>query len=267
MSSVERQRVLITVMTYPHPSEKYQESVCTAGISQDLKWVRLYPVDYRYRSPKQQFRKYQWIDVETERPEPHKDNRPESFRPNLDTIKIIGEPVSTDKNWAERRSLIDELPHYTVNELKSMWDVDRTSLGAVRPAEVIDMEVRQVKDPNWKPKWQSLFEQMKLFGPQQKPLRKIPYTFHYHFLCEDSEKPHVAMCEDWELGVLFLKESERLGSDAAAAESVKEKFLGELCRDDKDTRFFMGTKFPYNLWLVLGVFWPPKILQKTLFDS
>jgi hypothetical protein len=56
-----------------------------------------------------------------------------------------------------------------------------------------------------------------------------------------------------------------LGSDQAAAESVKKKFFGELCREDKDTRFFMGTYFPYNTWLVLGVFWPPKTLQSSLF--
>jgi hypothetical protein len=73
------------------------------------------------------------------------------------------------------------------------------------------------------------------------------------------------MCEDWELGTLFLRESARLDSDGAAAESVKQKFLGELCRQDKDTRFFMGTRHPYNTWLVLGIFWPPMILQKSLF--
>lgn len=77
------------------------------------------------------------------------------------------------------------------------------------------------------------------------------------------------MCEDWELGVLFLNESVRLGSDAKAAESVKNKFFGELCGEDKDTRFYMGTFFPYNTWLVLGVFYPPKptpTLQQTLFN-
>ena len=39
------ERVLITVMTYPHPSTKYDEVVCTAGISAQGEWVRLYPVD------------------------------------------------------------------------------------------------------------------------------------------------------------------------------------------------------------------------------
>jgi len=265
MADTLRKQVLMTVMTYPHPSGGYQELVCTAGITEDLEWVRLYPVDYRYRPRSQQFRKYQWIDVELERPEPGKDNRKESYRPNLDSIQLRGEPLSPAKQWRDRREIIDQLPHHTVNELKAQFDIDKTSLGIVRPTQVIDMEIRAVEDPKWKPAWQKLFQQMTMFGPQQKPLRKIPYTFHYHFECEDSEKPSVAMCEDWELGTLFLREAERLGSDEAAAESVKNKFLGELCRSDKDTRFFMGTRFPYNVWLVLGVFWPPKVEQQSLF--
>ena len=77
------------------------------------------------------------------------------------------------------------------------------------------------------------------------------------------------MCEDWELGVLFLNEAVRLGSDEKAAESVKKKFFDELCSKDKDTRFYMGTFFPYNTWLVLGLFYPPKPTpksQQTLFN-
>ncbi len=225
----------------------------------------MYPIDYRYRPRSQQFHKYQWIDVETEKPVPGKDNRLESHRPKLDSIKVIGEPLSAANKWAERRDIIDKMPHHTVNELKACFDSGRTSLGVVRPSRVIDMEIRPVENRDWKANWQNLFKQMTLFGPQQKPLRKLPYTFHYHFECEDSEKPHIAMCEDWELGTLFLGEAERLGSDEAAAESVKNKFLGELCRDDKDTRFFMGTRYPYNVWLVLGVFWPPRIRQLELF--
>ena len=44
-----RTKVLITVMTYPHPSKSYDELVCTAGITDKGEWVRLYPVDYRYQ--------------------------------------------------------------------------------------------------------------------------------------------------------------------------------------------------------------------------
>jgi hypothetical protein len=130
---------------------------------------------------------------------------------------------------------------------------------------VLDLKIRPASG-EWKPEWQSLYSQLKLFGPPQKPLRKIPFTFHYVFECADSQgTSHTALCEDWELGMLFLNEAQNLESDAAAASSVRNKFLGELCRDDKDTRFFMGTHFPFNTWLVLGVFWPPKDAQKSLF--
>ncbi len=259
-----REKILITVMTYPHPSKKNLESVCVAGINESDQWIRLYPVDYRYQPRKNRFRKYQWVEVDLEKTDSAKDNRPESFRPDLNTLRIVGEPLPTKNGWKARRDIINAMPHRTVNQWKAQWETDKTSLGVVRPKRVLDLEIRTAKEV-WKPKWQSLFSQLLLFGPQQKPLRKLPYSFHYVFECEDSEKPHTAMCEDWELGVLFLKECERLGSEERAAKSVREKFLGELCHGDKDTRFFMGTKFPYNTWLVLGVFWPPLESQGTLF--
>lgn len=263
-SATEKINVLITVMTYPHPSRGYQELVCTAGITEAGDWVRLYPIDYRYRPREQQFRKYQWIEVEVELRGAKNDKRKESRKPRLESIQLRGERLSSKNGWQERRQIIDALPHTTVKELVNAYEVDKTSLGIVRPMRVLDMEIRRASE-EWKPEWENQFKQMTLFGPPQKPLRKIPYTFHYVFECADSDKPHTAMCEDWELGTLFLNEAGRLGSDEAAAESVKEKFLGELCREDKDTRFFMGTFFPYNTWLVLGVFWPPKIHQPGLF--
>lgn len=265
MESARTTKVLITVMTYPHPSRGYQELVCTAGITENGEWIRLYPVDYRYREHDQQFKKYQWIEVALGPTGAGNDNRKESRRPRLDSIRLIGEPLDTKNQWRERREIIDRLPHFTRNQLIGLHEQDKTSLGVVRPARVLDLEVRQAST-EWKPEWQNLFSQLRLFGPPQKPLRKIPFTFHYVFECEDSDgKSHTAMCEDWELGMLFLNEAERLGSDQKAAESVRDKFLGELCRNDKDTRFFMGTHFPYNTWLVLGVFWPPKVRQSSLF--
>ncbi len=260
----EKTKVLITVMTYPHPSKGYQEVICTAGITEAGEWIRLYPIDYRYQPEDRQFRKYQWIEVELEKPLANKDNRPESFRPNLDSIQILGERLSTKNNWRERRDYIDPMPHRTIKEWKALHEDNKTSLGIVRPKRVLDLEIRPAEEEEWKPQWQALFSQPRLFGPQQKPLSKLPFTFHYIFECEDDDKPHTAMCTDWELGVLFLKEAEQFGPDEAS-KSIREKFLNVLCREDKDTRFFMGTTFPRNTWLVLGVFWPPKDQQQHLF--
>lgn len=256
-------RVLITVMTYPYPSKKYQETICTAGVTGAGEWVRLYPVDYRYRPEHQKFRKWQWIEIALAPRGYGSDQRIESREPDLDTLRILGEPLPTTDNWRARRAIVDRLPHHTVKQLESLYVSKRASLGIVRPRRVLDLKVTPVAR-EWPRKYQALWSQRRLFG-EQKPLRKIPYKFQYVFECEDSDRPHQVMNEDWELGVLFLKECDRLGAEGAAIRSVREKFLDEICRKDKDTRFFMGTRHPYNEWLVIGAFWPPKEPQKALF--
>ena len=60
----EKTKVLILVMTYPNPSNSHMETICTAGMTEDGEWVRLYPIDYRYLDPNKQFHKYQWIEIE-----------------------------------------------------------------------------------------------------------------------------------------------------------------------------------------------------------
>ena len=150
----ERTRVLVTVMTYPLPSTKYQELVCTAGITEQGEWARLYPVDYRYRPRTQQFHEYQWIEVELAPRAAGNDNRKESLKPQLESIRVIGEPLPTDNAWRARRAIIDRLPHHTVNQLKALYDSERVSLGIVRPRRVVDLEIKPA-DPEWKPemKW------------------------------------------------------------------------------------------------------------------
>lgn len=259
----ELTKVLITVMTYPYPSREYRETVCTAGITESGKWVRLYPIDYRYRPGHQKFSKWQWIEVALAPWGYGTDQRVESREPDLSTIRILGEPLSTKDDWLERRAIIDRLPHHTVKQLESLYESQRTSLGIVRPKRVLDLKVTPV-EREWPAKHKALWSQMRLFG-EQKPLRKIPYKFQYVFECEDSDKPQQVMNEDWELGVLFLKEFERKGSEEEAVRSVRHNFLEIMCGKDRDTRFFMGTRHPFNEWLVVGTFWPPRERQKPLF--
>jgi len=259
----ELTKVLITVMTYPYPSRKYQETVCTAGITEPGEWVRLYPVDYRYRPVHQRFKKWQWIEIGLSPCGHGQDQRVESREPDLTTLRMLGEPLPTKNGWRARRAIIDSMPHHTVKQLEALYDARGISLGIMRPKRVLDLKATKV-EPQWPPKYQALWSQMRLFG-EQKPLHKLPYKFQYVFECEDGPKPYSVMNEDWELGVLFLKERERKGSESAAIQSVKQKFLDEMCGADKDTRFFMGTRHPYNEWLVIGTFWPPRAKDETLF--
>ncbi len=51
-------RVLITVKTYPIPSAKYDELSCTAGVTEEGEFIRLYPINYRDLPWGQQFKKF-----------------------------------------------------------------------------------------------------------------------------------------------------------------------------------------------------------------
>ena len=46
MSGTER--VVILVKAAPHPSRRYQETVCCAGVTTEGEWRRLYPVRFRH---------------------------------------------------------------------------------------------------------------------------------------------------------------------------------------------------------------------------
>lgn len=53
---MSKERVLVTVKTYPTLSRKYGETVCTAGVRADGSWVRIYPVPFRRLDQKEQYR-------------------------------------------------------------------------------------------------------------------------------------------------------------------------------------------------------------------
>ena len=72
-------KVLITVKTYPTLSTKHNELVCTAGFTEDGKWIRIYPVEYRKKDYGDQYKKYDWVEVDLVKND--SDFRPESYRP------------------------------------------------------------------------------------------------------------------------------------------------------------------------------------------
>lgn len=251
-------KVLITVKTYPLPSEKYQELVCTAGVLEDGSFIRLYPINYRYRRYWQWYRKYEWITVEAEKHD--RDPRKESYRPKVETIRPTGEFIASNPKdgWAARRKYVLAQGAKTMEELKHLRESDNTSLGIVKPARITDFVIEPA-EAEWKPNWQGVFQQLKLFGPEQKPLERIPYKFSYRFECDSPDcHGHKMMIEDWEVGALYRNEVIRLGSPEGASESVRKKFFGQMCGPDKDTHFFVGTVLQHATWVVLGVFWPPR---------
>ena len=134
-------RILITVKTYPVPSARHKEVVCTAGITEKGEWVRIYPIPYRSMDKAERFCKFQWIEVDITR---------DTKDPRLESHKLIGniiplQKMTTVDNWQSRKNMI--LKHiYTnlttlINEAR---DVNIfTSLAIFKPTKIVRFHIEK----------------------------------------------------------------------------------------------------------------------------
>lgn len=251
----EKLKVLITVKTYPLPSESYLELVCTAGVLENGKFIRLYPIDFRYQPYYKWYKKYQWIEVHAEKNT--KDPRPETYRPDMATLKILGKSLDTKKNWAERKKYVLAGGTQTMCSLQEK-NQKECSLGIIKPREIMDFKIEE-SEREWKPKWKAEIAQLQLLGPQRKELEKIPYKFSYVYKCEANLcKGHSMMIEDWEISELFRNMRDKYGSEKIAVDKVRDRYLNKLCGPEIDTYFYVGTALKFGTYMILGVFWPKK---------
>ena len=270
----QRKKILITVKTYPTLSSKYDELVCTAGITEDGEWIRLYPVLFRQLDFDQQYKKYQWVELEVEKRT--EDPRPESYKPlNIDQM-VRGDRVDTKDNWILRKSLVLKKVYKDMDKLIAANKNDSgLSLAVFKPKEIIDFTIK-LCDREWNKKKlngiKARASQLDLFGEKSDNLfevvRKLPYKFKYKFKDINGKESHI-MVEDWELGQLFWNCLSRSGGDeSVACEKVRQKYLGEFRK--KDLYFYMGTtrrwdRVGRNPFLIIGVFYPPKTSALSLF--
>lgn len=273
---MESMKVLITVKTYPIPSEKYDELVCTAGVTDAGSFIRLYPINFRDLPFTQQYRKYQWIQVSVEK-HGKRDVRKESYRPDPDTLQVLGEPISTDRGtWATRARYVLPNKAQSMEELWRRQDADNTSLGIFRPKRVHDLLIKP-DDADWKPQFKAALAQARLWETRKltkEPPRKIPFKFQYRFECDDPrcKGNHAMMIEDWEVGALYWRNVDSGVAPNEAAGLVRIRFLDEICGPNRDTYFYVGTLLAHpKSWVVIGVFYPKKPSsassdEHTLFD-
>jgi hypothetical protein len=118
MPARETKKALIVVKTYPTPAKKGAEVSCTAAITDNGEWLRLFPVPWRYLSAGEQFSKYQWVEVEVEKAS---DPRPESYKLTQSGIKILSEPLTTDNEWRVRRDFVEPLRSHCLWEMAEAW--------------------------------------------------------------------------------------------------------------------------------------------------
>jgi hypothetical protein len=222
------EKILILVKTYPALSRKYDELVCTAGITESGEWIRLYPIPFRKLRDDRQYPKYQWIELEIEKNTG--DPRLESHRPvHMCEDIVFGEKVGTEDGWAARKELVLRNVYSNMTALIDCNKKDQgVSIAVFKPAKLLKFEIEEV-EREWDPKKlkaiQARNAQMNLFGGDENPFQvvdKLPYKFSYVF--EDEEgRQSTMMIEDWELGALYRNCLRQAGGDEqVACEKVKE---------------------------------------------
>ena len=236
VSEKKKEKVLITVKTYPTLSGKYDELVCTAGLREDGSWIRIYPIPFRKKAYEEQYSKYDWIEMELVKNT--SDFRPESYRPysHESEIKILGN-IGTGKkrDWGVRKELVLKNVYSDMSKLieEAKNKEICTSLAVFKPTKILDFTVEEVAREWDKEKIEKLKarrDQTTLFENPEDPfevVNKLPYKFKYVFEdCNGSECK--MMIEDWEIGQLFWNSLRRNeGDEGLAIEDVKKKYLSE----------------------------------------
>jgi len=266
-------KVLITVKTYPTLSSKYDELVCTAGFREDGSWIRIYPVPFRKRSYAEQYKKYDWIEVDLVKNT--KDFRPESYRPySIDSeIKVVGH-IDTSKNWEERKKICLKKIYYNMKELiaeAKKKDIG-TSLAVFKPKEILDFYAEPV-ERDWDKNKLVKLNQLNLFesirNEEFRPVRKLPYKFIFHFKDNIGLHSHM-MIEDWETGQLYWNCLARYeGDEQKTIADVRKKYFDDFAKT-KDLHFFLGTTLKFhniapNPFIIIRTFHPKKEKQGKLF--
>jgi hypothetical protein len=266
-----KERVLITVKTYPTISQKYGELVCTAGIREDGSWVRLYPIPFRkLDKAEEQYKKYQWLSAEIKRRS--SDPRPESFSPDIDSIEL-GAVIPPSNQWAERCRLVLEkgTVYDDMTQLIELANANTLSLATYKPSEVLDLTAEKVAGEWAADKLKAakalhsqgdLFAEDDQLGKIFNVVDKLPYKFKYRFKDKDGQARNL-MIEDWEIGALYwncLRDAE--GDETVAVQKVKEKYLNDFS-NKRDLYLFVGTTQRYHGWtpnpfVIIGTFTPPK---------
>jgi hypothetical protein len=255
-SAWNTKRVLIAVRTYPTPAQKGIEVSCTAAISDDGEWIRIFPVPYRSLPPDKKFVKYQWVDVGLTRAK--NDPRPESHTLNIDAIKL-GRIVSTENEWAERKAILRPLKRPSMCAIRRELDEKGSpTLGIFQPRKIKRLVIEPCQ-PEWSASQKTILSQMTL-GFEKAPaqeLEKIPFDFSYEFLCDDAQcKGHRMGCTDWEMGQAYREWRKKYGAGWEA--KFREKFERDMI-EKFDTHFYVGTlhQHPRN-WMIVGLFYPPR---------
>jgi hypothetical protein len=251
----EKKRITIVTKAYPEPSKRHGDVACTAGITEEGEWIRLYPIDMRYFTGKNKISKFDIIEAEIKE-DRDKLGRKESHKVRPDSIRIIDRSLTKPKiDWEKRNeNLISNLSE-SVQTLKDAYENDRTSLGLIKPTRILNFIKTEDLEVYEKNGWSFTIN---LDGKAIPKVTKIPHIFKYRFRCNDcKEGDHLMQCEDWELFESYRSWGERYKDPKKLWEKLVGRYLYWMLKN-RDLYFIMGMYSQYPTWFIIGIYYPPR---------
>jgi len=181
-----KRKILVTVKTYSCLSLKHKEVVCTAGLTRGGRWIRIYPIPYRFMKAENKFSKYQWIEANIIKNTA--DPRPESYK-IIEGIRPL-DAIPTNDNWLKRRKLVLKNVYTDIDKLIcEARDINNyISLATFKPKKIIGFHIeKEVSKLEIKKKRQTLEKQMSKQAAKFL-IKQVPYKFFYSFIDENGKR-------------------------------------------------------------------------------
>lgn len=267
--SWEKKKILVTVKAYPEKSTRYGQVVCTAGITDDGEWIRLYPVDLPNFLGDDGIKKYDWIEAEVKKATGEKLGRKESHKVRAGSLRILDSSLREGTiDWERRNQIVLSKLSNSIEELDAAYKADKTSLGLIKPKEVVDFfatkDLELIKE--------RMSYQETLSGGKIPIMTQIPHIFKYKFRCNACKdgKEHNISCEDWELLESYRKWGIEYNDVDILWEKIYQKYYTQLYQE-RELYFYIGMFSLQPSWLIIGLYYPPKLIlsnqpKVTLLD-
>lgn len=234
----------ILVKAFPQHSDKYEETVCCAGVREDTgELIRLFPITYRRLPEAHQFTRYDRIEVLITKAG---DPRPESFRLDQSTLRVVDHGATLDAASKVRLWLPFIVPSLTALHAERV--ATKRSLGIVRPDPGSLKFFHRASSAEEREDSKSV--QASLFDQPLKTLAPPEFAFGYKF--ESGGHRHEYSIQDWEVQAAYLGYQRQYGSKDRALEMLMQEYGENIPRDNP--HFIMGTmKRRPQQFLLIGI--------------
>ncbi len=249
----ETRTIRILVKAFPQPSQKYEETVCCAGVTEDTgELLRLFPIRYRRLPPSDRFGRYDRVEMLITKAS---DPRPESYQVAEESIRLLEKGTALPDQAKVRLWAPFIAP--SLKELHRENRENQRSLGIVKPdpgsirfravsAEASSEEDQKVAE--------LLFQQQSFLEEPLKPLERPQYSFVYEYTC--AGHPHRHQIHDWEVQAAFFNYRRRYSSEQEALNQLT--FVYETDIPARNLHFIMGTmKAHPRTFILIGLLRSP----------